>query len=321
MSYGVEVYNSDGIKIISDGETSYYVAKEGTLSPDASGTTVTDFSNVSSLSYAYFIDDTYLVDYSSNVSTWSSSTSYNEFDLVVKSGSATAGTKVYEAVKDNSGNDPNPSNSAYNYDDWEHWRTKVIRDNYDRTNDALYSEIEGQNAIIFFKLPSVGDVITRVFPYGVRYWQDDTIPLNAIDFEVPILSNRSTLDYAIVRPLSDFTPSVSGYGMQVYDASGNTIHVTSEKLAHIDNFANQLGINSTITSSSSAVNWVGIPFYFYGRSKGDYNSASSGLYFSNYIKRDTSTNWKHQVDTFSAGQETFGNPNGIYINFFIGRFD
>lgn len=315
MAYGLEVYNSDGIKIISSGGTSYYVAKEGTLTPDASGTTVTNFSLTSSLSYAYFLDDSYLINYSerTNVSTWSNSTSYNEFDCVVKSGSVTSGTKIYEAVKDNAGNDP----ASSTYGDSINWRAKYIRNNYDRANDALYSEIEGQNALIFFKLPSVGDVITRVFPFG---FLSDTFSPTLIDYEVPILSNRSTLDYAVVRPLTDFTPSVNGYGLQVYDAQGNTIHVTSEKLAHIDNFANQLGINSTITSSSSLINWVGIPFFFYGRRKSPYNSNYTA--FKNYIKRQSTTVWKHQVDTFSTGSDyTAGNTNQIHVNFFIGRMD
>ena len=43
MAYGIEVTNSSGIKIISSDETSYYVYDEGTLSPDANGTTVTKF--------------------------------------------------------------------------------------------------------------------------------------------------------------------------------------------------------------------------------------------------------------------------------------
>lgn len=315
MAYGIEVFNSNGIKIISAGETSYYVAKEGTLSPDASGTTVTNYSLNSSLSYAYFLDDTYLLNYSeiNNVSTWSSSTTYNEFDLVVMSGSVGAGTSVWEAIRQNT--NKNPTTYATKVGNW---REKYIRDNYSRANDALYSEIEGQNALIFFKLPSVGDIITRYWPLGYNY---DNNNFNSIDYEVPVLSNRSTLDYAVIRPLTDFTPSVSGYGMQVYDAQGNTIHVTSEKLAHIDNFANDLGVNASITASSSAVNWVGIPFYFFGRRKEGYNTASNGTFFQNYIKRDTSTNWKHQVDTYAANEYTAGNPNQIYCKFFIGRFD
>lgn len=315
MAYGVEVFNSNGVKIISAGETSYYVAKEGTLTPDVSGTTATNFSLNSSLSYAYFLDDAFLRNYNeiSNVSTWSSSTTYDEFDLVVKSGSVGAGTLVYEAIKQNTGNDPATYNTRIG-----NWRQMAIRDNYNRANDALYTEVEGQDALIFFKLPSVGDIITRYWPRGYHYDYDNA---TSIDYEVPVLSNRSTLDYAVIRPLTDFTPSVSGYGMQVYDAQGDTIHVTSEKLAHIDNFANALGVNSSITASSSAVNWVGIPFYFFGRRKADYNTGNNGSTFQNYIKRDTATNWKHQVDTTVTSTYTQGDPNQIYCKFFIGRFD
>jgi hypothetical protein len=324
MAYGLEVYNSDGVKIISTGETSYYVEKEGTLSPDASGTTVTDFSKVSSLSYAYYLDDSFLHDYSerTNVTTWSSSTTYSAGDHVVLSGSVTSGTRVYECLQANTNNSPS-TGGTYDFGDQVYWRAKYIRNGYDRTNDALYSEIEGQNALIFFKLPNTSDVICRAQPITVRVNNGvygGTISKTAIDLEVPLLTNRSSLNYALVRPLTDFTPTVTGYGMQLYNASGDTIHITSEKLAHIDNFANRIGINSTIVSSSSAINWVGLPFYSNTVVQGDYGSGGTTRY-TNYIKRDTSTNWKNEVSTYNAGTTTYGNTNQIKTSFLVGRFD
>jgi len=327
MAYGIEIYNSTGIKIVSTSETSYYVSKEGTITPDASGTTVTNFSNVSALSYAYYLDDSYLYNHNqiSNVTTWSSSTTYSVGDYVVLSGTVTSNTAIYECLISNSNNHPtvvanvSPADDRF-YGDSVYWRLKRVRNNYSRANDALFSEIENQNALIFFKLPSVGDVISRFSPFGILSNGGSTAT-NAIDYEVPICSNLSSLEYAVVKPLTDFTPSVSGYGLQIYDASGNTLHVTDEKLAHIDNFANRIGVDATITSSSSTINWVGLPMFFFGNRLADYNNQNNGDRFTNYIKRKSNVEWQHKVDRVTTNVYTYGNTSAIKASFFVGRFD
>ena len=327
MAYGIEIYNSTGIKIVSTAETSYYVSKEGTITPDASGTAVTNFSNVSALSYAYYLDDSYLYDHNqiSSVTTWNGSTTYSVGDYVIISGTVGSNSAIYECLVSNSNNHPtvvaSASSSSYIKEgDSVYWRLKRVRNNYSRANDALFSEIENQNALIFFKLPSVGDIISKFPPFGILTNGESTAT-NAIDYEAPVCSNLSSLDYAVVKPLTDFTPSVSGYGLQIYDASGNTIHVTDEKLAHIDNFANRIGVDATITSSGSTINWVGLPMFFFGNRLADYNNQNNGDRFTNYIKRKSNVEWQHKVDRVTTSVYTTGNTSAINASFFVGRFD
>lgn len=312
MSYGIEVKNSAGVTVLSTDKTSYYVYEEGTLSPDVSGTEVTDFSNVSALSYAYFLDDRYLHDWSerTNVSTWNSSTTYNFNDFVVVSGTVVSETRVYQCLKTHSNQTPSGDGDGI------YWRSKLMRNEYDRVNNAIYTEMENKNSLIFFKLPSVNDVIMKhVFSQG------SFSNFNVIDFECPVITNLSSLSYAIIRPLTDFTPITTGYGMQVFDASGNTIHVSNDKLAHVDNIAVQIGINDTIQSSGSTINWVSLPDYSVTVCKGDYNTNSPGLKFTNYIKRASTTAWKNEVVTYAAGVQTYGDPQIIKTSFLIGRMD
>lgn len=312
MSYGIEVINSAGVTVLSTNKTSYYVYEEGTLSPDVSGTEVTNLSNVSTLNYAYFLDDRYLHNWSerTNVSTWNSSTTYNFNDFVVISGAIVSETRVYQCLKTHSNQQPS------GVGDGIYWRSKIMRDEYDRANNAIYTEMENKNALIFFKLPSVNDVIMKH-----SFSQENFSNLNVIDFECPVVTNLSSLSYAIIRPLTDFTPTTTGYGMQVFDASGNTLHVSNDKLAHIDNIAVQIGINNTIQSSGSTINWVSLPEYSVTVCKADYNTNSSGLKFTNYIKRASTTSWKNEVVTYSANKQTYGDPNIIKTSFFIGRMD
>ena len=214
MAYGIEVTNSSWVKVISSDETSYYVYDEGTLSPDASGTTVTNFSKVRSLNYAYFLCDFFLHNLNSSVSVWSSSASYAFGDLVIMSGTATSGSTIYECTAPNS--NFNPTTSLI------YWRQKQIRGGYNRVNSAIYSEVERDNALIFFKLPSVSDKILAHYPGTFR---DKLLNVNSnynvtdICFEFPVITNLSSLKYAIIRPLTDFTPSTGGYGMEIYNSS------------------------------------------------------------------------------------------------------
>ena len=311
MAYGIEVKNSDGIKIITDQETSYYVYEEGTLSPDASGTTVTNFSKVSSLNYAYYLSDFFLHNFNSTVGTWNSSTNYSFGDLVIMSGTAGAGSLIYECTQANSNFTP-ATNPRY-------WRKKYIRNSYNRVNSAIFSEMENKNALIFFKLPSVSDKIMTHYPSTKR---DFLVSSQASDiaFEAPTITNLSSLDYAIIRPLTDFTPTTGGYGMEIYNASGDVIHVTNEKIAHIDNFGNEISQNSSITSSGSSIDWVCLPPQSRTYCQKDFNTNSSGTRYTNYITRDTSTNWKNEFFTYSAGTQTYGNTI-LGTNFLIGRMD
>jgi len=317
MSYGIEVKNSAGVTVLSTEKTSYYVYEEGTLSPDVSGTEVTDFSKVSALNYAYFLDDRYLHDWSerTNVSTWNSSTTYNFNDFVVVSGSIVSATRVYQCLKTHSNQDPRLNGDGVN-GDGIYWRSKKMRDEYDRANNAIYTEMENKNSLIFFKLPNVNDVIMKH-----SFAQGNFSTYNEIDFECPVVTNLSSLSYVIIRPLTDFTPTTTGYGMQVFDASGNTIHVSNDKLAHVDNIAVQLGINSTIQSSGSTINWVSLPEYSVTVCNADYNTNPSGLRFTNYVKRSSTTAWKNEVITYAAGGQTYGDLQIIKTNFLIGRMD
>jgi hypothetical protein len=224
-----------------------------------------------------------------------------------------AGTAVYECLKDNTNVNPNTNFGA---GDNINWRRKFIRNSYDRQNDAIFSEIEGENALVFFKLPNINDKITIGNPTIVN----DNYP-NGLEYEMPVLTNLSSLDYAVIRPLTDFTPTTGGYGMQVYDSSGNTIHLTNEKFAHIDTFANRLTEGSAVSSSGSAVNWVCLPPFSIYAAGQDYNTQSSGKRFTNYVERTSSTGWRNTVFTYNAGTNTFGDPASIQSTFILGRMD
>lgn len=315
MAYGVEIINGAGVKILDTEGTAYYVSKSGTLSYDATGTTVTNFSKVSSLNYAYYLSDFFKHDYSerTNVTLWNSSTSYVVGDYVAKTSSVVANTLVYECLKDHSNVDPTATS---NRGDNVYWRMKLIRNGYDRQNDALFSETEGENALVFFKLPSVNDKITIGNPTILN-----TGYPTGLAYEMPVLTNLSSLSYSIIRPLTDFTPTTGGYGMQVYDASGNTIHLTNEKFAHIDTFANRLTENSTVTSSSSTINWVCLPPFSIYAAGQEYNTQSNGQRFTNYIERTANTTWKNVVYTYNAGTDTYGDPAIIQSTFILGRMD
>jgi len=315
MAYGIEVINSAGVKILDTEGTAYYVSKSGTLSYDATGTTVTNFSKVSSLNYAYYLSDFFRHDYSerTNVTLWNSSTSYTVGNYVSLTSPVVAGTAVYECLKNNTNVNPNASSNS---GDYINWRRKFIRNNYDRQNDALFSEVEGKNALVFFKLPSVNDKITIGNPTILV----NSYP-NGLEYEMPVLTNLSSLNYAVIRPLTDFTPTTGGYGMQVYDASGNTIHLTNEKFAHIDTFANRLTENSTVTSSSSTINWVCLPPFSIYAAGQEYNTQSNGQRFTNYVERTSNTVWRNTVFTYNAGTYTYGDPASIQSTFILGRMD
>ena len=315
MAYGIEITNSAGIKILDTEGTAYYVSKSGTLSYDATGTTVTNFSKVSSLNYAYYLSDFFRHDYSerTNVTTWNSSTSYTVGNYVALTSSVVAGTAVYECLKNNTNVSPNTN---FGRGDNINWRRKFIRNNYDRQNDALFSEVEGENALVFFKLPSINDKITIGNPTILA----GSYP-NGLEYEMPVLTNLSSLDYAVIRPLTDFTPTTGGYGMQVYDSSGNTIHLTNEKFAHIDTFANRLTENSTATSSGSTINWVCLPPFSIYAAGQEYNTQSGGKRFTNYIERTSNTVWRNTVFTYNAGTYTYGDSASIQSTFILGRMD
>lgn len=317
MAYGIEVTNSAGIKILDTEGTAYYVSKSGTLSYDATGTTVTDFSKVSSLNYAYYLSDFYRHDYSerTNVTTWNSTTSYTVGDYVALTSSVVAGTAVYECLKNNTNVDPNTNDGN---SDNINWRRKLIRNNYDRQNDALFSEVDGENALVFFKLPSINDKITIGNPTTLSGSSQ-----GSLSAEMPVLTNLSSLDYAVIRPLTDFTPTTGGYGMQVYDSNGNTIHLSNEKFAHIDTFANRLTEGSSVSSSGSAINWVCLPPFSIYAAAQEYNTAYNGKRYTNYIERTSSTGWRNTVFTYNitGGNYTYGDPDSIQSTFILGRMD
>ena len=179
--------------------------------------------------------------------------------------------------------------------------------------------MENKNALIFFKLPSVSDKIMRHYPSTTRDFTASSQQTD-IAFEAPTITNLSSLDYAIIRPLTDFTPSTGGYGMEIYNSSGDVIHVTNEKIAHIDNFGNEISEGSSITSSGSSIDWVCLPPQSRTYCQKDYNTNSSGTRYTNYITRDTSTTWKNEFYTYSAGTQTTGNDI-LGTNFMIGRMD
>lgn len=315
MAYGIEITNSAGIKILDTEGTAYYVSKSGSLSYDATGTTVTNFSKVSSLNYAYYLSDFFRHDYSerTNVTLWNNSTSYTVGNYVALTSSVVAGTAVYECLKNNTNVSPNTNSGR---GDNINWRRKFIRNSYDRQNDALFSEVEGENALVFFKLPSINDKITIGNPTILA----GSYP-NGLEYEMPVLTNLSSLDYAVIRPLTDFTPTAGGYGMQVYDSSGDTIHLTNEKFAHVDTFANRLTAGSTVSSSGSAINWVCLPPFSIYAAGQEYNTTSNGLRYTNYIERTSSTGWRNTVYTYNAGTYTYGDSASIQSTFILGRMD
>ena len=137
------------------------------------------------------------------------------------------------------------------------------------------------NTIRFWKM-SVGDVVTQ-YPSG-------------------FLCNKSSFTVRESIPVSQ-SPAPSGYGMVVYDASGNRVFQADQETASIgDRFTVQANIGSSPQiDANTSDEWIHLT---------DWNisvitvSTSFAIVLSGGVKRDTSSKYVH------AGEEYATGPNG-----------
>jgi len=304
MSYGVEFKNSDNVTVIDDSQIGYYVSDTGTISPDLSNYN----SGVSTLKYAYFLDDTYMINNNqiSSSSSWNSGTTYSVGNLVYVGSVPSSGSNLYECIKVNSNINPTASDID---GDGVNWVRRIIR-SYNRVNSAIWSNNNigtEHQSLLFFKLPNIGDEVARTEfhyqPSGTSY------------LERPVISSRSSLQYAVIKPLNLITTSISGYGMAIFNSSSELVYLSNEKLCNIDNMASNISENATISSSSSNVNWASITIPT--KVNSSYNNSSTR--FTQTIRRNGSTSWKNQIRTFSGLSYTAApNTQGTFL---IGRMD
>ena len=289
MSYGVQFINNDGVVIIDDTQVGYFISETGTLTPD-----VTNYNEGSGSQNvcAYYLDNTYELDATeaATATVWNSSTTYAVGALVTRPSEPDL---VYSCLQENTNVDPDTAGSFFNTGDNINWVGRFKR-TFDIANSPIFSDNTEKETLIFFKLDTVGDEITRM---NNSAWYGD---LNR-----PILTNITSLEYAIIKPITILGASASGYGMSVYNTSGDLIYLSNEKLAYIDNMVMNSDINDVSTVSSSSIDWVSV----ISQSRVQESYYGSGTLFTEVIRRESSTSYKHKVYTYSGPTNSYRDAN------------
>jgi hypothetical protein len=202
-------------------------------------------------------------------------------DLVYLGSTPVSGGNIYQCLKVNTNISPT---ATYTDGDGVNWVARVVR-TYNTVNTPISTDKMQAEVLVFFKLPDNGDELTLTF---VDHFWEDLDPV--------IISNRSSLEYAVIKPLNHLSTTVSGYGMAIYNSSSELVYLSSEKICNINNMASDIAADATLTSSNANVNWAcpTVPMVL------RYPTTSTSTRFSQTIKRVNSTTWQNKIHTFSA---------------------